>query len=214
MSITRLSGLRHGLPLVVICLGLVYAMGLSGGSPTSISISATAQTQTQTQAEAKRTGAVKVEHDPDKLPSQVVEMRDAILAAALSGNIDELLVPIQWNELTPDFGAIDAAKPIEGWKKLSIDGQGREILAVLLDILAAPYAVTRRGADIENNKLYVWPYFAEVPLDKLAAAEHTQLLRLIPRDNYKAMIKSGKYGYWRLVIGADGTWHAFAKVAQ
>jgi hypothetical protein len=153
-----------------------------------------------------------IDHDLSKLPVQVTEMRDAILAAARSGKIKELEIPIQWNELKPDFGSIDADKPIEAWKKLSVDGNGREILAILINILQMPYAVVRQGGDIENNKVYVWPYFAEVPLKSLNPIEETQLLRIVPPSRFAAMKKADKYTYWRLAIGADGTWHEFAEV--
>lgn len=161
---------------------------------------------------AKDKQQVVIGREPAKLPEPVIEMRDAILAAVQSGKIDELVVPIQWNELKPDFGTIDADKPLEGWKKLSVDGEGSEILAILQRILLSPYAVVRQGRDIENNKIFVWPYFAEMPLDKLTPRQRTELLAVIPASEYKAMTTSGKYSYWRLSIGADGTWHEFIKV--
>ncbi len=160
-------------------------------------------------AKKQRPPALQISDDVDKLPVQVAEMRDAILDAARRGQIRELLEPVQMNELKPDFGDVSARAPLKGWKDLSIDGQGREILAILINILESPYAITRQGQDIENNKLYVWPYFAEVPINKLPPHLETQLLRLIPRQQYAAMKKSGKYTFWRLVIGADGTWHSF-----
>lgn len=163
---------------------------------------------------SKPAPAPVIEGDFEKLPSQVAEMRDAILSAARSGEIKELEIPIQWNELKPDFGAVDADKPIAAWKNLSIDGEGREILAILVRILESPYAVVRQGADIENNKIYVWPFLAELALDKLTPAQDTELLRIVPREAYKAMKDSGKYSYWQLAIGADGTWHAFTKAGS
>ena len=73
------------------------------------------------------------------------------------------------------------------------------------------YAVVRRGADIENNKTYVWPYFAEMPLDKLTPRQEVELLRLVPASTMREMKAKGKYTHWRLVIGADGTWQALRK---
>ena len=40
-------------------------------------------------------------------------------------------------------------------------------MAALGEILEAGYVVLPLGRDLENNKIYVWPYFAEVALDKL-----------------------------------------------
>jgi hypothetical protein len=67
------------------------------------------------------------------------------------------------------------------------------------------------GRDLENNRLYVWPYFAEVPLDKLSPAQEVELLRLVSPAALKDMRSSGKYTHWRIVIGADGTWHSFRR---
>lgn len=158
---------------------------------------------------AKRDAGAAVEFDLEKLPEPVTEMRDAILEAAFSGQIKQLLIPIQWNELKPDFGDVPSDKILEGLKARSVDGEGREILAILIDLLNMPYAVVRQGSDIENNKVYVWPYFAEVPLKELPPAQQTQLLRVVPREIYQDMLKAGRYTYWRLAIGADGTWHSF-----
>ena len=159
----------------------------------------------------KRPPALQIDDDISKLPAQVAEMREAILDAARRGDIDALLEPIQMNELKPNFGKVSAAQPIEDWKKLSIDGEGREILAILINILQSPYAVVREGPDIENNKLYIWPYFAEVPVDKLPPHLDVNLLQLIPREDYERMKQTGRYHFWQLAIGADGTWHSFYK---
>lgn len=173
---------------------------------------------TKDQAQARKSKSssptVVIGKDIEKLPVQVAEMHEAILAAAQSGRIKELLVPIQWNELPPNFGPIDASKPIPEFKKLSVDGDGTEILAILAKLLQMPYAVIRQGRDVENNKIYVWPYLAELPLKKLTPEQKVDLLQIIPRTDYKAMQESGKYAYWRIAIGADGTWHEFVKQQQ
>jgi len=162
-------------------------------------------------ADKKRPPALEISDDVTKLPELVADMRAALLDAARRGSIGEMIEPIQMNELKPDFGDVDATKPIEAWKKLSIDGKGSEILAIIINLLESPYAITRQGADIENNKMYTWPYFAELPIDKLPPHLETQLLRLIPREDYETMKKTGRYMFWRITIGADGTWHSFSR---
>ena len=67
------------------------------------------------------------------------------------------------------------------------------------------------GRDVENNRLYVWPRFAEVGIGQLTQAERDAVQRLVPAEVREAMANSGRYLWWRLVIGADGTWHAFVK---
>ena len=85
-----------------------------------------------TPAVAGKTKAAKqpvIGQGRDGLPNAVSEMRDAILAAARSGRLDELLIPIQWNELPPDFGDLSVKETLADWKKRSPDGSGREWLA-------------------------------------------------------------------------------------
>jgi hypothetical protein len=145
------------------------------------------------------------------LPAPVEEMRQAILAAAHSGRIEDLIAPLDWNELKPDVGAGAADDPIAYWKKKSGDGAGREILAVLANILEMRPAELPLSNDLENNIIYVWPYLAEAKLDNLSPAEEVDLLRLVPPEKAKAMRDGKKWTWWRLSIGADGTWHSFKK---
>jgi hypothetical protein len=147
----------------------------------------------------------------DNLPGPVTQMRDAILAAVHSGRIEDLKTAIDWNELKPDFGETNGDDPVQHLKKLSADGEGREILAALAEILDAGYVALPLGRDVENNRIYVWPYFAEVPLLTLSPAQEVELLRLVPPAAVAAMRSAGKYAYWRLAIGADGTWHSFRR---
>jgi hypothetical protein len=143
------------------------------------------------------------------VPGAVEDMREAILAAAHSGRIEELKVPLDWNELKPDLGAPQGADLIAYLKKLSGDGEGREILAILANILEMKPAAVPLGKDIENNTIYVWPYLAEAKLDALTPAEEVDLLRLVSPEKAKAMRAAKKWTWWRLSIGADGTWHSF-----
>lgn len=165
-----------------------------------------------TQPAPKVKPPVEIVTDPAKLPGPVRDMHEAILAAARSGDLSELMLPIQWNELPPDFGpGIPGRDPREAFKKASIDGHGHEILAALVKILTMPCAAVREGPDIENNKVYIWPYLARLPLAKLTPAQDVDLLRLLPRDLYAAARKQDEYLDWFVAIGADGTWYSFRK---
>ncbi len=148
------------------------------------------------------------------LPAPVAEMREAILAAVHSGRIEELLTPLQWNELKPDLADAAVDDPVAFWKSASGDGEGREILAVLARILELPHAREPLGRDVENNAIYVWPYLAAADLDKLTPAEEVDLYRLISPADAKAMRAGKKWTWWRLSIGADGTWLSFRRSAQ
>jgi hypothetical protein len=146
-----------------------------------------------------------------KLPANVAEMRDGILAAVHTGAIDELKTAIEWNELKPDFGDEAGSDPIAYWKRISADGSGRETLAALANILSLPPAELPIGKDPENNAVYVWPYLAELPLDKLSPGAEVDLYRLMPPAAAKVMREKKKWTWWRLSIGADGTWISFRK---
>jgi hypothetical protein len=171
--------------------------------------SAAVEAQKARKAEpAPAASVVRLEHDPARLPEKVREMRDAILAAARSGDIEALRTPLEWNELKPEIGGSQGADPVAVWRKASGDGEGREILAVLIDVLEAPYAVVDAGG---KDARFVWPGYAEVALSSLSPADEVGLYRLLRPAEANAMRDAGRWTWWRLVIGADGTWHSFVK---
>lgn len=145
------------------------------------------------------------------MPANAAEMRDLILAAVRSGRIEDLVTAFEWNELKPEISDSPVDDPAAHWKALSVDGEGREILAVIANILALGPARLRQGRDLENSTVYVWPYLAERPLDKLTPAEHVDLLRLMPAGMAAEMIAKQSWTWWRLSIGSDGTWLAFRR---
>jgi hypothetical protein len=146
--------------------------------------------------------------DAARLPEKTAAMRDAIAAAARSGSIEALRTPLEWNELKPDISSTSANDPIAYWKAQSGDGEGRQILALLLEILESPPAVVAAGTSAER---YVWPGFAEIDLATLTPPLEVQLYRLVSPDHVKAMREGKRWTWWRLSIGADGTWHSFVK---
>ncbi|MGD9785910.1 MAG: hypothetical protein AB7U49_14610 [Hyphomicrobiaceae bacterium] len=136
-------------------------------------------------------------------------MVDAIQTAVSSGNIDDLRTPFEWNELPPSVADEKVSDPIAHWRKQSRDGEGREILAILADLLSLGATRLPIGRDPENSGVYVWPYMAELPLDKLTPQQIVELYRIVPAEKAAEMQKQGTWTWYRLVIGADGTWHSF-----
>jgi hypothetical protein len=155
---------------------------------------------------AAERGAPEIHSDLSALPNRVADMRDAILEAARSGDIEALRPVLDSNELKPtvSFGGSD--DPIKLWKQTSGDGQGREIMAIMVEILDMDFARVNPGT---SNEMYVWPYLAELPLDKLTSAQQVDLYRLMTYDEVKTMKEFGDYIHYRLGIGRDGTWHYF-----
>lgn len=144
------------------------------------------------------------------LPQSVIDMREQILAAVHAGDVSALKDAIEWNEIKPDFGAAND-DPISFWKKNSVDGEGHEVLAVIANLLALPPARLAIGKDPENAQVYVWPYLAELPLEALTPAEDVDLYRIMPPAAAKTQKSAKKWSWWRLAIGAEGTWHTFRK---
>lgn len=189
------------LPLLVHCLG-----------PAAPALSQTPKAKPgSTKKQQALPPPPRIHYGTEGLPSPVLEMRETMLAAIQSGLIEELRHAYDLNELKPDLAAPPQSDPVTHWTRISGDGQGREVLAALSLILEAGYVVLPLGADLENNRLYVWPYFAEVPINQLTPAQEVELLRLVPPSAVREMKGRGKYTHWRLVIGADGTWHTFRK---
>jgi hypothetical protein len=187
---------------LVHCLGWTFpALSQSAGSKAG-------STKKQ---QAAAVPAPRIRYGSEGLPSPVLDMREAMLSAVKSGRIEDLRQAWDLNELKPDLGTSSVGDPIAYWKQVSGDGEGREVLAALAEILEAGYVTLPLGRDVENNKVYIWPYFAEVPLDKLSPGQEVELLRLVSPATLEAMRAAGKYTHWRLSIGADGTWHSFRR---
>jgi hypothetical protein len=170
-----------------------------------------AQTPPKSKKLPKEAPPLRIFYGTEGLPQQVRELRDAMLEAIQSGRIEELRYAYDLNDIKPDLAIPRGSDPVAHWKRISGDGEGREILAALSLVLDTGYVVLPLGADPENNRLYIWPYFAEVPLGKLTPSQDVELLRLVPPAKAKEMKASGKYTHWRIAIGADGAWHSFRK---
>ena len=68
------------------------------------------------------------------------------------------------------------------------------------------------GRDIENNRIYVWPSFAETMPAPLTPAQDVEMDALYAPADAKTMRAANRFTGWRLAIGADGVWHTFRKV--
>jgi hypothetical protein len=195
---------RYGVALLVLAsLCLVYSHSLPTEAREGEKGAAPAT------PESAKSQAPKERAFRGALPPNVEDMREQILAAVHAGDLAELNDAIEWNEIKPDFGTAANADPIAHWKAKSADGQGRDVLAVLGNLLALPPARLAIGRDPENTMVYVWPYLAELPLDSLTPAEEVDLYRLMPVADARAMIAGKSWTWWRIAIGADGTWHTF-----
>ncbi len=144
--------------------------------------------------------------DLSRLPPPVARMRARILEAARSGDLDKVVTVMQSNETMPAFSPGTDRNPTTFWKTSYPDSDGLEILAILIGILETPFVHLGYGSPQE---MFVWPYFAQVPLKELTPAQRVELFKIITGSDYKEMGQAGAYRFYRLGIAPDGTWHFF-----
>jgi len=177
-----------------VCIALAFAVALN--------LAAGMFAATPSNAEELQLG-----RDVSKLPPEVQRMRQAILKAAMSGEIEELRIPIDMNELPPMFAKDRTPDPIAYLKSVSTDGNGREILAILYNLLTTGYAIKNPGT---KDEMIVWPYHAAIPLSRLNPSQEVEIYRFLPPSRVKEMAAAGKYKFYSVGIGRDGVWHFFS----
>jgi hypothetical protein len=148
----------------------------------------------------------QVFYGEDGLPDKVRAMRRRILEATRTGDLEALRPVIESNEMPPALSGGDSEDAIATLKLLSGDDKGREILAILQEVLEAGYVHVDVGTPQE---MYIWPYFTRYPLDKLSGPQMVELFRLITAGDLQDMQDKGVYSFYRVGIGPDGTWHYF-----
>jgi hypothetical protein len=149
----------------------------------------------------------EVQYDLSKLPEPVRRTHDLLLEACKSGDVEKLrpLIATGENGTQLSFGGVDG-DPIAYLKNLSADKEGREILAILEEVLTAGYVHMDPGSP---NEMYVWPYFFAVPLDRLTPAQRVELFKIVTANEYEDMVTYGSYIFYRAGITPDGRWSFF-----
>jgi hypothetical protein len=165
-------------------------------------------------ADDKRTGHVislapsspvaEIITDLSRLPPPVARTRARILAAARSGQLQQLADLM--NETTPIFSFTDDKDPVAFWKAVYPDSDGVEALSILITILETGFVQVDAGTP---HEMYVWPYFVRMSLPALTPAQKVELFRIVTGADYKDMLAFGVYAFYRLGIGPDGTWQFF-----
>ena len=148
-----------------------------------------------------------IQRDLSVLPGPVKRMRELIIEACQSGDIEKLRPLIGTGEdiTNLSFGGMDS-DPIEFLRATSGDSEGHEILAILLEVLEAGYVHLDAG---KEEELYVWPYFFAVPLDKLSPPEKVELFKLVTAGDLEDMQSFGAYIFYRVGITPEGRWSFF-----
>ncbi len=140
------------------------------------------------------------------LPEPVRKTRAAILEAARSGDIEALRAVLETSEMPPVLARGEVGDPITFLKESSGDPEGREILAILIDLLEAGWVRLNPG---QPGEIYVWPYFAAIPIDRLAPQQLVELYRILTAADVDEMRAYDAWLFFKIGIGADGSWHYF-----
>lgn len=148
----------------------------------------------------------EVLYDIAKLPKPVARTRQQIIDAAATGDPEKLRPIIEAQQPPPLFGPNDIGDPIGYLKLESGDQGGREILAILTEVLEAGFVHVDVGTPSE---VYLWPYFARVRIDSLTPRQLVQLFKLVYAGDYEDMLAAGQYTYFRAGFAPDGTWKYF-----
>lgn len=145
--------------------------------------------------------------DIAKAPEPVRRMRELIVEAAASGDIERLRPLLGKGMTETQVSIVETDEgPVETLKGQSGDEEGIEVLAILLDVLATGFVHVGKGT---ADEMYVWPYFAEKSLATLTPPEKVELLRIVTAGDFADMKEFGSYNFYRVGITPDGQWKFF-----
>lgn len=146
--------------------------------------------------------ALPIRYGEDGLPTPVRDLRARLIEIARSGNVEALR---PYLETGPNGTALSVVAseedPIAFLKGASGDGEGVEILAILLDVLESGHVRLDEGTDSE---IFVWPYFAQVDIEALTPAQLVELFQIVTAGDYQQMVEMGAYYFYRVGISPDG----------
>lgn len=149
----------------------------------------------------ERQGPVTVFYGDRDLPDAVRNLRNRLLEVAHSGDVEQLRPILDGFQEAPILSLEGENDPIEHLKAASGDGQGIEMLAILLEILESGYVHRDKG---DNGEIYIWPYFVDIPPDKLTPRQLVELFRIITAGDFADMQAYGTYVFYRIGITPNG----------
>jgi hypothetical protein len=175
---------------LLVALAGVLALAGCGGTETVTVTESRTETETETVAETTTvTEATSV-----GLPEPVAETHAALLAAAESGDYEQLrrFLP---DEFSYTFGTPVEGGPIAYWQQVEAES-GESPIDRLAEVLRLPYTL--------YAGTYVWPFAYDKQRNELTGYERRLLGDL-------AVYSGAGSGYlgWRAGIDPDGTWRFF-----
>ena len=148
----------------------------------------------------------KILRDPNLLPEPARRMRELILKAARSGDIERLrpLIGVGDRQTQLAFDELQS-DPIEFLKSASGDPDGYELLGILVEVLESGFV----RVEEPEGALYVWPYFFAYPIKDLTPAQKVELFGILTGGDWEDMQEFGAYIFYRLAITPEGEWKFF-----
>lgn len=143
-----------------------------------------------------------ISYGDENLPTPVRDLRAKLIEIARAGEI-EALRPYLETGAEPTGLAVQPVEgdPIAFLKQTSGDGEGVEILAILLEVLLAGHVLVGEGTE---EAIHVWPYFTQVPLDRLTKPQMVELFEIVTAGDYAYMVENGAYDFYRVGISPGG----------
>lgn len=146
-------------------------------------------------------------YDIGKLPEPVRSMRQRILDACKSGDLEKLRPLLSSGDKATLLAAGGTeGDPIAYLHTLSGDAGGQEVLAIIEMLLETGYVHLNVGGP---DEMYVWPYFAALPLDRLTPPQRVELFKIITAGDYDDMKPYNAYVFYRIGITPEGRWAFF-----
>lgn len=137
----------------------------------------------------------------DGLPQAVAATREAIIEAASSCSLAQL-VEIAGSDLRTSFGDDAGVQNLVTW-----EDEGHGELGTLLSLLGMSHAVIEPDG---QSRIYVWPAaFAHDFWEDIPADELEELSSLYTQDELDQLSVFGSYAGWRVGIDEDGRWLFF-----
>ena len=151
---------------------------------------------------------IQLGRDVSKLPPEVQRMRQAILQAAMSGDIEELRIPIDMNELHPIFSKDRTPDPIAlpeiGFGRRQWPGDARHSFQYPHDRLRDQECGDEKRDDrlaLSCGHSHEWTY----------PEPGSRNLQVLAPARVKEMAAAGRYSFYSVGMGRDGVWHYFSR---
>ena len=141
------------------------------------------------------------------MPEPVRRMRRLLLDSALRGDLPGVARLAGVGETMTQLSLVQEGEDAETLlRQQAGDEEGLEALAILSEILEAPYVVLDEGTD---DALFLWPWLAGVPLEGLTPEQKVSVYRLMTAGDFQQSQEFGTYVFFRTGISADGEWVFF-----